>query len=121
VWRSKGLNAFALGEESAQRLGVDTRRLKPVVLVVSSIMVASTVGVVGIIGFLGLVAPHIARRLLGVDWRWSLIGSGLLGGTLLLMADVVAQRAVPGADVPVGIITAILGAPFLLLLMRRSG
>jgi iron complex transport system permease protein len=120
VAQSKRLNVFAVGEETAQRLGVDTRRLKPVVLITGTVMAAVTVGAFGIIGFLGLVAPHIVRRLIGVDWRWSLLGSGLLGGALLLLADILAQRAVPNAEVPVGIVTAVLGAPFLVILLRRD-
>jgi iron complex transport system permease protein len=83
-------------------------------------MAAVTVGSVGVIGFLGLVAPHIARTLLGVDWRWSLMGAGAIGAILLLLSDVLAQRLVAGGELPVGIITAILGAPFLLVLMRRA-
>lgn len=119
VGESKRLNAFAIGEETAQRLGVHTGRLKRRVLVTGTAMAAGAVGATGIIGFLGLVAPHIGRRLVGVDWRFSLPGSGLTGATLLLLADIAAQRAVPGAEIPVGIVTALLGAPFLLVLMRR--
>jgi iron complex transport system permease protein len=118
--RAKQLNAFAVSEETAQRLGVDTRALKPLVLVTGTAMVAVIVGAVGIIGFLGLVAPHLSRRLLGVDWRWSMVGAGLLGASILCLADLAAQRAIPNTEVPVGIVTAIVGAPFLLGLMRRD-
>jgi iron complex transport system permease protein len=83
-------------------------------------MTAAAVGSTGIIGFLGLVAPHISRRLLGVDWRWSLPGSAILGAGLLLAADIVAQRALPNTELPVGVVTALLGAPFLLVLLRRK-
>jgi iron complex transport system permease protein len=117
---SKQLNAFALGEETAQRLGVNVSRLKLVILVTSTAMVSATVGAVGVIGFLGLAAPHIARRTLGVDWRISLIGSGLIGACLLLIADFIAQRALPGGEIPVGIVTAIVGAPLLLVLLRKD-
>jgi len=117
--QSKRLNAFSLGEETAQRLGVNVRRLKPLVLLTGTVAAAVTVGSVGIIGFLGLVAPHIARRLVGVDWRWSLGASGLIGSALLLAADLAAQRAVASTEIPVGVITAILGAPVLITLMRR--
>jgi iron complex transport system permease protein len=118
--QGKKLNALAMHEETAQRLGVDTARLKLVLLLVGTAMAAVTVGSVGVIGFLGLVAPHIARSLLGVDWRWSLMGAGAIGAILLLLSDVLAQRLVAGGELPVGIITAILGAPFLLILMRRA-
>jgi iron complex transport system permease protein len=117
--QSKRLNAFSLGEETAQRLGVDVRRLKPTVLVLGTVMTAVTVGSVGIIGFLGLVAPHISRRWVGVDWRWSLAASALIGSSLLLAADLLAQRAIANTEIPVGVVTAILGAPVLITLMRR--
>ncbi len=117
---TRRLNAFAIGEETAQRLGVDTARLKRVILGAGSVMTAAAVGSVGIIGFLGLVAPHISRRLLGVDWRYSLLGSGLVGGALLLLADVLAQQVKAVVDMPVGAVTALLGAPSLILLMRSK-
>lgn len=118
---TRRLNAFAVGEDSAQRLGVDTARLKKRVLVTGTAMAAVAVGSVGIVGFLGLVAPHIARRMLGIDLRHSLIGAGLLGSILLLLADLLAQRSVPGTELPVGAVTAVLGAPTLLLLLRGKG
>ncbi len=116
---SKQLNAFALGEDTAQRLGVNVGRLKLVVLVTSTAMVSACVGACGVIGFVGLVAPHVARRTLGVDWRISLIGSGFLA-SLLLIADFLAQRTLPGGELQVGIVTAIIGAPFLLVLLRKD-
>jgi iron complex transport system permease protein len=120
ILHGKHLNALSLGDEAARRLGVNTRALKPVVLGLGAAMVAVTVGAIGIIGFLGLVSPHIARRLVGVDWRWSLAASGMIGAALLCIADIVAQRIVANAEVPVGIVTAVLGAPFLIALMRRA-
>jgi len=120
ILQGKHLNALSLGDEAARRLGVNTKLLKPVVLGLGAAMVAVTVGAIGIIGFLGLVSPHIARRLVGVDWRWSLAASGLVGAGLLCIADILAQRIVTDAEVPVGIVTAVLGAPFLIALMRRS-
>jgi iron complex transport system permease protein len=120
-------NAVAFGEDTASRLGVDVARFRTLVLIVSTAMTAVAVGSVGIIGFLGLVAPHISRRLVGVDWRWSLAGSGLVGGVLLLLADIVAQRGMsvltqtPGMEIPVGIVTALVGAPSLITLLRKSG
>lgn len=118
--QGKRLNALAVSDETAQRLGVDIRKLKATVLAIGTGMTAAAVGSVGIIGFLGLVAPHIARRVLGVDWRLSMAGAGAVGATLLLFADVLAQRLLPGGEIPVGVVTAILGAPFLLALMRRQ-
>lgn len=122
VLQAKKLNAFAVGEHSAQQLGVDVERLKLVVLGVGAAMTAVAVGVAGMIGFLGLVAPHLARRIMGVDWRWSLIGSAFIGSALLLAADILAQRALgDGRELQVGIVTALVGAPFLLVLMKKSG
>ncbi len=124
VKQTRLLNAFAMGEETAIRMGVDVRRLRGIVLVVGTAMTATAVGAVGIVGFLGLVAPHISRKVLGVDWRYSLLGSGLIGATLLLASDLLAQRigSVFGSvigDIPVGIVTAVIGAPSLLILIRR--
>lgn len=119
IRRARALNAFAIGEETAQRLGVPTSRLKTVVLGAGTAMVATTVGAAGIIGFLGLVAPHLARRLLGADVRLALLGSLSLGASLLLAADVLAQRVGGVAELPVGAVTALLGAPALLALLRR--
>ena len=126
ISRSRYLNAFAIGEDTASRLGVDVPRLRTLVLTVGTAMTAAAVGSVGIIGFLGLVAPHISRKLLGVDWRYSLLGSGLVGGALMLLADILAQRGMSaitrteGMEVPVGIVTAILGAPSLLVLLKKA-
>jgi iron complex transport system permease protein len=122
---SRKLNAFAIGEDTARRLGVDVRKLTKIVLLVGGIMTAVAVGTVGIIAFLGLVAPHIARKLVGVDWRWSMPASLGLGALLLLASDAVAQRFfslvthTPGMDIPVGIVTSVLGAPSLLVLLRK--
>lgn len=117
---SRQLNAFSVSETQAQQLGVDPVRLKWTVLVTGTAMASVAVGAVGIIGFLGLVAPHIARRLLGVDLRYSIAGSMLTGSALLLLADLAAQRLVPAIELPVGAITALLGAPALLALLRRE-
>ena len=126
VLQSRRLNALALGGEAAMRLGVDAALLTRLVLLAGGFMTAATVGAVGIVGFLGLLAPHLARRILGVDWRWSLPGSVLSGALLLVLADLVAQRALPmllhrpGAELPVGAVTSVLGAPALLLLLKRE-
>jgi iron complex transport system permease protein len=115
---TRRLNAFSVSEASAQRLGVNTFRLRNLVLVTGTAMAAVAVGTVGIIGFLGLVAPHIARRTLGIDLRHSLLGSALIGSALLLGADLLAQRVLPGIELPVGAVSAALGAPTLLILLR---
>lgn len=118
--QTRELNAFAIGEATARHLGINVSRLKMIVLVAGTAVTAICVGAVGIVGFLGLVAPHIARRLLGVDWRVSMPAAILVGPTLLLLADILAQRAIRDMELPVGVVTALLGAPFLLLLLRRD-
>jgi iron complex transport system permease protein len=120
IFQAKKLNILALGSDAARRAGVKSGRLSLHVLLATTLMVSVTVGIVGIVGFLGLVSPHIARKLVGVDWRQALIASGLVGGIVLSLADVVAQLVVKGADLPVGIVTAIIGAPFLLILLKRD-
>lgn len=118
--RTRALNAFAIGESTALRLGVDTRRLKPIVLVTGAAMTAIAVGMVGIVGFVGLIAPHIARSLVGADWRRSMPVSLVLGALLLLVSDLVAQRLLASGEIPLGVVTAILGAPVLLVLLRKG-
>jgi iron complex transport system permease protein len=126
VRETRRMNALAMGEDEARRLGVDAGKLRNTVLTVGTAMVSAAVGTVGIVGFLGLVAPHIARRLTGVDWRWSLPAAGLVGAGLMLVSDLFAQRGMAalthrvGLEVPVGAVTAFLGAPTLLILLRRS-
>lgn len=114
------LNALAVSEVAAKSMGIDVSRLKTRVLATGTVLTSISVGVVGIIGFLGLVAPHIARKLLGVDLRHTLLGAAMLGSACLLFADLIAQRAVTNFELPVGAVTAMLGAPSLILLMRRT-
>lgn len=115
---TRRLNAFSVGEDTAQRIGVDTSGLKRRVLLSGTAMASIAVGSVGIVGFLGLVAPHLARRTFGIDLRGSLPASAGIGAILLIGADLLAQRAVPGIELPVGAVTALLGAPALLVLLR---
>lgn len=125
--QSKKLNALAGGETLAKSVGVNVPRLTQTVLITGTVMTSVAVSSVGIIGFLGLVAPHTARRLVGVDWRWSLPASMLCGSLLLTVSDLVAQRVLGmltqqvGFDPPVGVVTAILGAPVLLVLLKKRG
>ena len=113
------LNALSLGEEAAQSLGVNPGQMRWLVLASVTAMTSVTIGSVGIIGFVGLVAPHIARRLVGVDLKATLPLSAIGGSLLLLLADAIAQRGAQGGGIPVGIVTSILGAPVLLVLLKR--
>ncbi len=115
-----GLNAFALGEESAAHLGFDVERLKRWAIVLSALCTAAAVSVSGIIGFVGLVVPHMARRLFGADHRQLGLSAGVLGAVLMVWADTLARSIARPAEIPVGVITALLGAPFFITLLRRE-
>ncbi|MEO0795580.1 MAG: iron ABC transporter permease [Verrucomicrobiota bacterium] len=113
----QALNAFLLGELEAYHLGVNVNRVKQLAIVVSALMVGVTVAFSGIIGFIGLVAPHIVRLSLGPDHRLLLPVSALSGGLLLLIADTFARTVAAPAELQIGILTALLGGPFFLLLL----
>ena len=114
------LNLTALGEERAGQLGVDVERFKRVMLATGSLLTAAAVSVAGVIGFVGLMTPHILRLLVGADHR-RLVPASILGGaTFMILADLVARTAVSPQEIPVGAVTAILGGPFFLYLLRRE-
>lgn len=115
-----GLNAFALGEESAAHLGFDVERLKRWAIVLSALCTAAAVSVSGIIGFVGLVVPHMARRLFGADHRQLYLSAAVLGALLMVWADTIARTVARPAEIPVGVITALIGAPFFISLLRRE-
>lgn len=116
-WR---LNLLAMGDDEARSLGVNTARLRTVVVVVATLIAAATVAVAGIIGWVGLVIPHAARIMVGADFRRVLPVSAVLGACYLMLIDDIA-RTVTAAEMPIGVLTAIVGAPvFALLLRRRS-
>jgi iron complex transport system permease protein len=119
---AKGLNALALGEATAGHLGISVQRLKYVAIVSVSGAVGAAVAVSGGIGFVGIVVPHLLRLLIGPDNRYLLPASALLGASLLLLADAVARTIVAPAELPIGIVTALAGAPFFLwILLRKRG
>jgi len=116
------LNALGLGEETARSLGLPLEALKLLLLGAASLLTASAVAQAGIIGFVGLVTPHLLRRLLGEDYRLLLPASALGGGALLALADLLARTLARPAELPVGVVTTLLGGPFFLYLMwRRRG
>ena len=119
---ARAMNLFALGEESAQQLGVETERFKIVLIVTGSLLTAATVAFAGIIGFVGLMSPHIARRLARTpDHRVVLPLAALCGAILMVWADTLARSIFPdGRELPVGIVTAFLGAPSFCYLLRRQ-
>ncbi len=118
---SRGLDALALGEAEAFHLGLPVQRVKAAAILIAAVAVGTSVAVAGMIGFVGLVVPHILRLLLGASHRLLLPFSALGGAVLLLAADIVARLVVAPAELPIGILTAAIGAPFFLwLLLRRQ-
>lgn len=115
------LNAFLTGDETAASLGVDVGRVRLVLFVITSLLVGVVVAVSGAIGFVGLVVPHAVRMIIGSDHRWVLPASALAGGLLLVVVDIGARLVLAPTEVPVGLLTAVVGAPFFLFLLRRSG
>ncbi|MFT4065925.1 FecCD family ABC transporter permease [Paraburkholderia sp.] len=116
---SRALNALQLGEIEAQHLGVPVQRVKRTVLVAAALGVGALVSCTGAIGFIGLVAPHCVRLACGPDQRIVLPGAMLLGATLTVLSDLAARTMAAPAEVPLGILTALLGAPFFLVLLWR--
>lgn len=114
------LNLLQLGEEDAHYLGVAVRRTQRRLLILSSILVGCAVSVSGLIGFVGLVIPHIVRLLFGSNHRWLLPFSALGGAALLLLADTIARTAVSPAEMPVGLLTSLVGGPWFFWLILRS-
>lgn len=114
------LNAFSLGEEGAAYLGIDVERDKILVLALGSLLTAAAVSISGLIGFVGLVVPHAVRLKLGPDHRLLLPASALVGATFLVIADLLARVLLAPVEIPVGVITAIIGAPFFIYLLRHT-
>ena len=120
IFSGHALNLLQFGDEQAQQLGLDVTRTKRIILISASLATASAVAFSGIIGFIGLIVPHLSRLWFGPDYR-RLIPLSILGGaTLLLISDVIARVVLAPQEVPVGIVTALAGAPFFLWVLRRS-
>jgi iron complex transport system permease protein len=117
---ARHLNVLARGELQARVLGAPVDALRIGIFVASSLLTAACVTTAGTIGFVGLVTPHLIRLLLGADHRLVLPGSALLGGTLVMVADLCARTAFAPRQLPVGALTALAGVPLFLLLMRRG-
>lgn len=117
---AKDLNLMATGEEPAMHLGVNVEATKLIVVALAALATAASVAVSGVIAFVGLMAPHITRRLVGPDHRVLLPASALLGASFLLLADTASRTAFGATEVPVGLITALLGGPFFFVVLRRQ-
>jgi len=118
LYYSRELNLMLLGEEHALNLGVNVESVKKSVLVFSTLTTAAAVSVSGIIGFVGIIVPHIMRIFVGPDHRILLPSSGLVGAIFLIWMDTLARTIIQPTELPVGVITAVLGAPFFLYLLR---
>ena len=114
------LDALQIGEEGAATLGIDVERLKIILVVVATFVTAAAVSVSGLIGFVGLIVPHIVRLVGGPGHRMLLPASLFVGAIFLILADGLARTALPVGEIPVGVLTALCGAPFFLFLLRRS-
>jgi iron complex transport system permease protein len=117
---SRALNVMAIGEETALYLGVPAERVKRLAFGVGSFITAAGVAVAGVIGFVGLIIPHAIRILIGSDHRWLLPLSFLAGAAFLTMADLAAQLVLAPTVIPVGVVTAFVGVPIFLVLLRRT-
>lgn len=120
LWHARALDAFTFGSESAASLGIPVRRVYAVLIGVSAMMTAVMVSIVGSIGFIGLVIPHAARMVVGVRHGRLLPASALIGAIFMIVADILSRIIIPGQVLPIGVITALFGAPaFAFLLGQR--
>lgn len=118
--RARALNALLLGESEARHLGFDVERLKRELVFCTALGVGAAVAAAGLIGFIGLVVPHLVRLVAGPDHRVLLPASALAGASLMLLADLAARLVLAPAELPIGIVTALIGAPFFLYLLVRG-
>jgi iron complex transport system permease protein len=116
---AKPLNALMIGDQEAVALGINVGRLKWIVLTINVLMVAVATAFTGVISFVGLIVPHILRIIRGPDNRFLILGSALLGGTLLSLADLIARVSFRPAELPIGIVTSVVGVPVFLSLLRK--
>ena len=116
---ARPLNVMQLDEEQAQQLGVNVERLKLVLLTAATLITAAAVSFVGTIGFVGIIIPHAVRLIWGADYRFLLPLSVLSGAIFMVLADLIARTVLSPTEIPVGVVTALFGAPFFLYLLRR--
>ena len=117
---ARPLDALLSGEESALSLGVRVEGLKKVLIILSALVTGVLVSISGAIGFVGLIIPHSVRSVLGISHRWVIPGAFLAGGLFMVLADTLSQLVLPGQQLPVGIVTALCGVPFFLMILRRT-
>lgn len=119
-WGAKKLNVLSLGDETAKGLGLHVELTRLIMTAVAALLAASAVSIVGLLGFVGLIVPHVARLLIGSDYRFLLPASALLGMGVIILSDTLARTLFAPVEMPVGIIMAFFGAPFFLYLLRRE-
>ena len=120
LWHARAMDAFAFGSESAASLGIPVRRVYVILIGITAMMTAVMVSIVGSIGFVGLVIPHAARMLVGVRHGVLLPASALIGAVFMIAADIVSRIIIPGQVLPIGVITALVGAPAFALILTRK-
>jgi iron complex transport system permease protein len=120
MFLGQAMNVISVGEDVAKGLGQNTNRVKVVALIVIVLLAGSAVAIAGPIGFVGLVIPHIVRGFVGIDHRWVIPYSAVGGASLLLAADIAARFVAYPKEVPVGVMTAVIGAPFFIYLARKE-
>ncbi|MGE5252811.1 MAG: FecCD family ABC transporter permease [Planctomycetaceae bacterium] len=118
---ARDFNLLSLGEETASELGVDVERVKKVAFIFASLITGAVVSMSGLIGFVGLVVPHMVRMIWGPDHRFLLPASALVGAMLMVVADTLARTVMAPTEIPVGVVTAMGGAPFFVYLLRKKG
>ena len=119
--QARKLNLMVQGEETALQLGVNVQATKYILLIVTSLITAVAVSLAGIIGFVGIMVPHMMRLVFGSDHRLLMPAAALFGASFLVVADTLARTVLAPAELPVGVITALCGAPYFIFLMRRKG
>lgn len=117
---ARSLNAILLGEQEAVYLGVPTEKIKARIILIAAVIVGLCISMTGLIGFVGLIIPHFLRLLRGSDYRFLLPASALAGAVFLIIVDTLARTLIAPAELPIGILTALIGAPFFLWLLLRS-
>lgn len=119
IYHGKDLNVLVMGEEEAMIMGLDTKRLKRNMLLICALLTSIAVSVSGIIGFVGLIVPHFIRLIFGSEHKFLLKASFVFGAIFMLLSDTIARSLIDGFEVPVGIITSLIGGPLFLILLVR--
>jgi len=120
IYFSRDLNAISLGEEEAHHLGIDVETVKKILFIVASLITGSIVCICGIIGFVGLIIPHAIRLIFGSNHRVVIPTSAISAGIFLILADTISRTVAPPLEIPIGVITALIGGPIFIILLRKK-